>query len=87
MVKSDYVKTRMKYPTKPQFFWELGADGGQTYWIDKALQSIMTDYPAVKGVMFDVHTGPNYDPQHEETTKKVIKSHFSSGYFLGRVPS
>jgi hypothetical protein len=70
-------------------FWELGASRGndQAKWLDNALERIRTRYPRVKGVMFDVMpdvmSNEGYDPSHTPETVKVIRKHFTSGYFIG----
>ena len=82
-----YLEAAKKYPTKPQMLWELGAarTPGQAAWMDEALTMIRETYYRVKGVMFDVRYNAirRYDPRHTLETKKVIRKHFSSGYFIG----
>jgi hypothetical protein len=85
MINSDYKEACLRYPSKPQFLWELGADnrGYQSGWMDTALFQIKTEYPQIKGIMFDEHTSHDFQPDHTDLTIKVIRKHFTSNYFLG----
>jgi hypothetical protein len=85
MFRSDYIEACRRYPTKPQVLWELGAEaqGNQSGWMDSALEALQTKYSRVKAIMFDEHPSHGYNPVHNESTIKVIRKHFSSGYFIG----
>jgi hypothetical protein len=85
MINADYKEACAKYPTLPQMLWELGADnrGYQSGWMDSALTDIRESYPQIKAIMFDEHTSYDFQPDHTESTIKVIRKHFKSGYFIG----
>jgi hypothetical protein len=88
----NYKKASKKYPTKPQMFWELSTARGrkQAEWINQTLIDIQERYPKVKGVMLDEQRysgiGDSYgsfDPSLNDESIKIVRKHFSEGYFIG----